>query len=73
MGRKIMLEVTQPVVDGNEVVVNAGELFEPGAKLPDGVTTREVIVDADDKPAAKEKPAGDDKPAEKPAAKAASK
>jgi hypothetical protein len=54
MGRKIMLEVTQPVVSGNEVVVAAGELFEPGAKLPDGVTVREVITDVPDAPAAPE-------------------
>lgn len=46
MARKIMLEVTQPVVDGNEVVVAAGTLFEPGARLPDGVTVREVVTDA---------------------------
>jgi hypothetical protein len=54
MARKIMLEVTQPVMNGNEVTVHAGELFEPGAKLPEGATVREVIVDAGDKPAAKE-------------------
>ena len=51
MARKIMLEVTQPVVNGNEVVVAAGELFEQGARLPDGVTVREVITDAPDEPA----------------------
>ncbi len=51
MARKIMLEATQPVVNGNEVVVAAGELFEPGARLPDGVTVREVITDAPDEPA----------------------
>ena len=55
MARKIMLEVTQPVVDGNELVVAAGTLFEPGAALPDGVTVREVVVDADDQPAAEAK------------------
>lgn len=67
MGRKIMLEVTQPVVDGNEVVVHSGELFEPGAKLPDGVTVRPVIIDVEDKPAAQDKPAAEDKPAPEPA------
>jgi hypothetical protein len=46
MGQKIMLEVTQPVVSGNKVVIHAGELFEPGARLPDGVTVRPVFVDA---------------------------
>jgi len=51
MARKIMLEATQPVVDGNEVVVAAGELFEQGARLPDGVTVREVITDAPGEPA----------------------
>ena len=67
MATKVMLEVTQPVVDGNEVVVHAGELFEPGAKLPEGVTVRPVIVP--DKPAAREKAAAEDKPADKPPAK----
>jgi hypothetical protein len=57
MARKIMLEVTQPVVDGNEVVHAAGDLFEPGASLPEGVLVREVIVDAPDKPEPAPKPA----------------
>ena len=75
-GRKVMLEVTQSLVDGNEVVVHAGELFEPGARLPEGVTVRPVMVPG--KPAAREKPAGEDKPApepaqDKPAAKAPAK
>jgi hypothetical protein len=56
MARKIMLEATQPVVDGNTVVVAAGELFEPGADLPEGVQVREVVVDAPDEPAAKAAP-----------------
>ena len=60
-----MLEVTQSLVDGNEVVVHAGELFEPGAKLPEGVTVRPVMVPG--KPAAKDKPAAEDKPAQEPA------
>ena len=76
MATKVMLEVTQPVVDGNEVVVHAGELFEPDAKLPEGVTVRPVIVP--DKPAAREKPAAqekpaEDKPADKPPAKTTAK
>lgn len=66
MGKKIMLEVTQPVVSGNEVVVAAGTLFEPGSALPDGVLVREVIADVDDKPAAEEKPAAQE-PAKAPA------
>jgi len=61
MARKIMLEATQPVVNGNEVVVHAGELFEPGAPLPEGVTVREVVVDVpgepEDAPAPKASPA----------------
>jgi hypothetical protein len=52
MASKVMLEATQSVVDGNDVAVHSGELFEPGAKLPDGVTVRPVIVDVPDKPAA---------------------
>lgn len=44
MAEKVMLEVTQSLVSGNEVVVHAGELFEPGAKLPEGVTVRPVLV-----------------------------
>lgn len=58
MGTKVMLEATQSVVSGNEVVVHAGELFAPGAKLPEGVTVRPVLVDAGDKPAADDKAAG---------------
>ena len=54
MAAKVMLEATQSVVAGNTVAVHSGDLFEPGAKLPEGVTVRPVIVDADDKPAAKE-------------------
>jgi hypothetical protein len=74
MASKVMLEATQSVVDGNDVAVHSGELFEPGAKLPDGVTVRPVIVDVPDKPAAEEKPAAEDKPAApKPPAKAGSK
>ena len=53
MSKQIMLEVTQPVVDGNTVVVAAGTLYEPGADLPEGVTVREVIADVPDKPAPK--------------------
>ena len=78
MATKVMLEVTQPVVDGNEVVVHAGELFEPDAKLPEGVTVRPVIVDASSSAPSDEvaKEEGDppkesakDKPADKPPAK----
>ena len=52
MAQKVMLEVTQSLVDGNEVVVHAGELFEPGAKLPEGVTVRPVMADVPPKRAA---------------------
>jgi hypothetical protein len=71
MATKVMLEVTQPVVNGNEVAVHSGELFDPGAKLPDGVTVRPVIVDVPDKPAAETKPAAAEKPAQEPAKPAA--
>ena len=57
MARKIMLEVTQPVVDGNELVVAAGTLFEEGATLPEGVTVREVVVDDQPEAEAKAEPA----------------
>jgi hypothetical protein len=76
MASKVMLEATQAVVNGNEVVVHSGELFDPGAKLPEGVTVRPVIVDVPGKPAAAEKPAqADEQPAaeDKPAAKAPAK
>src|SRR5262249_34523675 len=69
MARKIMLEATQPVVDGNMVVHAAGDLFEPGG-APEGVSVREVIVDAPDVPA--DKPTAG-VPAAKPAAKTAAK
>ena len=68
MAAKVMLEVTQSLVSGNEVAVHSGELFDPGARLPEGVTVRPVLVDVPDKPAAQEKPAPD-----KPAAKAPAK
>jgi hypothetical protein len=71
MAVKVMLEVTQPVVNGNEVVVHAGELFEPGAKLPDGVTVRPVIVSVPDP--APEDPQPAPEPEQKPAAKAPAK
>ena len=67
MAAKVMLEVTQSLVSGNEVVVHSGELFEPGAKLPDGVTVRPVMTEVPDKPAAQEKPAPADEPAKAPA------
>lgn len=51
MGQKVMLEATQAVVSGNEVVVHSGDLFEPGAKLPEGVAVRPVFVDDTDESA----------------------
>ena len=78
MGQKVMLEVTQPVVNGNEVAVHSGELFEPGARLPEGVTVRPVIVSVPDKPAASSSGSSDEGAKQeaapvKPAAKAAAK
>lgn len=71
MAQKMMLEATQSVVAGNEVVVHSGELFDPAAKLPEGVTVRPVMADVPDKPAAQEKPAvAEDKPAAPEAAPA---
>ena len=51
-----MLEVTQPVVNGNEVVHAPGDLFEPGSELPDGVQVREVIAEVPEPPKAEAKP-----------------
>lgn len=53
MSERVMLEVTQPVVDGNTVVIAAGTLYEPDAELPEGVTVRKVVADVPDKPAPK--------------------
>ena len=70
MGTKVMLEVTQSLVSGNEVTVHAGELFEPGARLPEGVTVKPVMADVPDKPKAEDKPpAAQDKPPAKAPAK----
>ena len=55
MARQIAYEVTQPVVDGNEVLHAAGDLFASEADVPDYVLTHPVIVDVPDKPAAAEK------------------
>ena len=57
MTQRVMLEVTQSLVSGNEVVVHSGELLEPGAKLPEGVTVRPVMADVPGKPAPQDKPA----------------
>lgn len=76
MASKVMLEATQAVVDGNAVVVHSGELFEPGARLPDGVTVRPVMVSVPDAPAAapeEQEPAPAPERAAKPAAKAPAK
>lgn len=71
MASKVMLEATQAVVNGNDVAVHSGELFEPGAKLPDGVTVRPVIVDVPDEPVEEVPPvitrAAADGPAKTPA------
>lgn len=55
MGKRIMLEVTQPFhKSGTEVLYQPGHLFPPDAELPDGISVREVIADVPDEP---EKPA----------------
>jgi hypothetical protein len=64
MSQKIMLEVTQPVVSGNDVVVHAGELYASADEVPEGVSVRPVIVDVPDAAPA---PAAET-PAAKPAA-----
>jgi hypothetical protein len=69
MGQKVMLEVTQPVVSGNEVVVHAGDLYASLGEVPDGVTVRPVIVSVPD-PAPKEP---EPEPAPERAAKAPAK
>jgi hypothetical protein len=56
MAEKAMLEVTQSVVAGNEVAVHSGDLFEVGARLPEGVSVRPVLVDVPDAPRAEAKP-----------------
>jgi len=73
MNQKVMLEVTQPVVSGNEVAVHSGELFEPGAKLPEGVTVRPVIVPGPDPAPEAPAPEPEPEPEQKPAAKAPAK
>jgi hypothetical protein len=72
MGQKIMLEVTQPVVSGNEVVHHSGDLYASLGDIPDGVQVRPVIVSVPD-PAPEEpepEPEAAAKTPAKPAAKA---
>ena len=51
MGMKIVYEVTQPVVCGNEVTVNSGYQYDaavdggPGVAIPDWVTVRAAVVE----------------------------
>jgi hypothetical protein len=74
MGQKIMLEVTQPVVSGNEVVHHSGDLYASMDDVPDGVQVRPVIVSVPDAPAPAPKepePAAETKEPERPAKPAA--
>jgi hypothetical protein len=68
MGRKIMLEVTQPVVSGNEVLYHSGDLYASLGDVPDGVQVRPVIVSVPD-PAPKEPEAPAKAPAKAPEGK----
>ena len=65
MGQKIMLEVTQPVVSGNEVRIPSGHLYASLDEVPDDVQVKPVIVDVPDKP--KPEPAKTEAKAEAPA------
>jgi hypothetical protein len=69
MGQKVMFEVTQPVVSGNEVVHHSGDLYASLGEVPDGVTVRPVIVSVPE-PKPKEP---DPEPEPKAAAKAPAK
>jgi hypothetical protein len=48
MGQKVMFEVTQPVVSGNEVLHHSGDLYASLGEVPDGVQVRPVMVSAPD-------------------------
>lgn len=71
MGQKIMLEATQPVVSGNEVLHHSGDLYASLGDVPDGVQVRPVIVSVPDAPAAAPEPAPEPKEPERPAKPAA--
>ena len=45
MALKTMLEATQDVVSGNEVVHAAGTLYASMADVPEGVPVRSVLVE----------------------------
>jgi hypothetical protein len=66
MGQKIMLEVTQPVVSGNEVLHHSGDLYASLGEVPDGVQVKPVIVSVPD-PAPKEPEPAPERPAKAPA------
>jgi hypothetical protein len=70
MGQKMMLESTQSVVSGNEVLRHAGELYASLGEVPDGVPVRPVLVDVPDP---EPEPAPAPEPAAKPLAKAPAK
>jgi hypothetical protein len=65
MGQKVMFEVTQPVVSGNEVQVPSGYLYASMDEVPDYVQVKPVIVDVPDA-----EPKAADKPSAKTQAKA---
>jgi hypothetical protein len=70
MSQKVMLEVTQPVVSGNEVLHHSGDLYASLGEVPDGVQVRPVIVSAPDAPKPEPKePAPEPEPAAKAPAK----
>lgn len=48
MTQKVMLEATQSVVSGNQVVHAAGELYATLKDVPEGVPVRPVLVDVPD-------------------------
>ena len=51
MSQKVVFEVTQQVVDGNQVVIHSGEQYGSLDEVPDGVTVRPVLVTVPGKPA----------------------
>jgi hypothetical protein len=71
MGQKVMFEVTQPVVSGNEVLHHSGDLYASLGEVPDGVQVRPVMVSAPDPRPKPKEPAPEPEP--EPAAKAPAK
>jgi hypothetical protein len=71
MGQKIMLEVTQPVVSGNEVLHHSGDLYGSLGDVPDGVQVKPVIVSVPDPEPEPEPEPAPERPAKAPAKAAA--